>query len=201
MTAPKSKLVGLLFETWKDMDRALADLDPEEAVRPLDGGSSIAWTAAHVANQVDAWINVRFQRRAPQALIGESRFRAGGTGAPGDWGDSLRAAGAEVAAFPALDRRVDLLPLLRELAGRGLLSLLVEGGGVILGSFFDRRLVDKVHAVIAPIIIGAEDAPAAVAGQGAYRMEDALRLRDITVERLGDDLLVTGYPIYDGGKE
>jgi hypothetical protein len=82
---PGSKLVGLLFEAWKDMDRVLADLDPEEAVRPLDGGSSIAWTAAHVANQVDAWINVRFQRRPPHELIGQARFRAGGTGTADDW--------------------------------------------------------------------------------------------------------------------
>jgi diaminohydroxyphosphoribosylaminopyrimidine deaminase/5-amino-6-(5-phosphoribosylamino)uracil reductase len=117
-------------------------------------------------------------------------------GAPEAWRASLRATGAEVVAFPAVDGRVDLLALLRELAGRDVLSLLVEGGGVMLGGFFDRGLVDKVHAVIAPMIIGAEDAPAAVAGQGAYRMADALRLRDITVERLGDDLLVTGYPDY-----
>jgi diaminohydroxyphosphoribosylaminopyrimidine deaminase/5-amino-6-(5-phosphoribosylamino)uracil reductase len=116
--------------------------------------------------------------------------------ASGGWRASLRAAGAEILNFPAVDGRVDLLALLRELAGRDVLSLLVEGGGVMLGGFFDRGLVDKVHAVIAPMIIGAEDAPAAVAGQGAYRMADALRLRDITVERLGDDLLVTGYPDY-----
>jgi len=51
------------------------------------------------------------------------------------------------------------------------------------------------------MIIGAEDAPAAVAGRGAYRMVDALRLRDITVERLGEDLLVTGYPQYPEGRE
>ncbi len=122
-------------------------------------------------------------------------------GAPEAWRASLRAAGAEVVAFPGIEGRVDLLALLRELAGRDILSLLVEGGGVILGGFFDRGLVDKVHAVIAPMIIGAEDAPAAVAGRGAYRMADALRLRDITVDRLGDDLLVTGYPDYRVAKD
>ena len=121
--------------------------------------------------------------------------------ASGGWRASLRAAGAEILTFPAVDGRVDLLALLRELAGRDVLSLLVEGGGVILGGFFDRGLVDKVQVVIAPMIIGAEDAPAAVAGQGAYRMADALRLRDITVERLGDDLLVTGYPDYPQAAE
>jgi diaminohydroxyphosphoribosylaminopyrimidine deaminase/5-amino-6-(5-phosphoribosylamino)uracil reductase len=117
-------------------------------------------------------------------------------GAPEPWRAALRATGAEVMAFPAVEGRVDLLALLQELAGRDVLSVLVEGGGVILGGFFDRGLVDKVQAVIAPMIIGADDAPTAVAGQGAYRMADALSLRDITVERLGDDLLVTGYPNY-----
>jgi diaminohydroxyphosphoribosylaminopyrimidine deaminase/5-amino-6-(5-phosphoribosylamino)uracil reductase len=65
---------------------------------------------------------------------------------------------------------------------------------VILGGFFDAGLVDKVHAVLAPMIIGAADAPAAVAGRGASYMAEALRLRDVTVERLGEDILVTGYP-------
>ena len=68
------------------------------------------------------------------------------------------------------------------------------GGGVIIGAFFDQRLVDKVTLVIAPLIVGAESAPAAVAGIGASRMRDAVRLRDMTVDRLGDDILVTGYP-------
>ena len=78
---------------------------------------------------------------------------------------------------------------------RDVVTALVEGGGVLLGGFFDRALVDKVHAIIAPVIVGAADAPGAVAGRGAYRMADALRLRDITVERLGEDVLVTGYPV------
>ncbi len=117
-------------------------------------------------------------------------------GAPAAWRSSIEARGAEVVAFPRSGDHIDLLALLKELASRDVLSLLVEGGGVILGGFFDRALVDKLHAVIAPLIIGAADAPAAVAGQGAALMSDALRLRDITTEHLGDDLLMTGYPTY-----
>ncbi len=115
---------------------------------------------------------------------------------PAAWRAALQARGAEVAIFPRLGDHVDPFALLKELARRDILSALVEGGGVLLGSLFDQSLVDKVHAVIAPMIIGAADAPAAVAGKGAYRMADALRLRDVTVERLGDDVLVTGYPLY-----
>ena len=116
--------------------------------------------------------------------------------APAPWRATIEAAGAEVVPFSRHGDHVDLLALLKELARRDILSLLVEGGSVILGSFFDRALVDKVHALIAPIIVGAADAPAAVAGRGAYRIADALRLRDITVDRLGEDILVTGYPVY-----
>ena len=73
-----------------------------------------------------------------------------------------------------------------------MLTLLVEGGGVVHGSFFDERLVDKVYAVIAPIIVGG-NAPSAVVGKGAERMADALRLNEVTFELLGQDMLVIGY--------
>jgi diaminohydroxyphosphoribosylaminopyrimidine deaminase / 5-amino-6-(5-phosphoribosylamino)uracil reductase len=73
---------------------------------------------------------------------------------------------------------------------------LLEGGGVLNGSFFDQRLVDKVTLVIAPLIVGASEAPAAVAGRGAQYMREAVRLRETTVERLGEDILVTGYPVW-----
>jgi diaminohydroxyphosphoribosylaminopyrimidine deaminase/5-amino-6-(5-phosphoribosylamino)uracil reductase len=113
------------------------------------------------------------------------------------WRRSIEATGAEVAVYAAgAEGHVELLPLLTDLGKRGVLSLLVEGGGVIIGSFFDQRLVDKVTLVIAPLIVGAADAPAAVAGHGAQYMRDAVRLRDMTVDRLGEDILVTGYPVW-----
>jgi diaminohydroxyphosphoribosylaminopyrimidine deaminase/5-amino-6-(5-phosphoribosylamino)uracil reductase len=43
-------------------------------------------------------------------------------------------------------------------------------------------------------VIGAADAPSAVAGRGAQVMAQATRLLNVTVERLGDDVLLTGYP-------
>jgi riboflavin biosynthesis pyrimidine reductase len=42
------------------------------------------------------------------------------------------------------------------------------------------------------MIIGG-DAPSAVVGRGAERMVDALRLNDVSVTHLGDDLLIQGY--------
>jgi diaminohydroxyphosphoribosylaminopyrimidine deaminase/5-amino-6-(5-phosphoribosylamino)uracil reductase len=117
-----------------------------------------------------------------------------------EWRASVQARGAEVLTLPLAGDHVDVRALLEELGRREIVTLLVEGGGVMLGAFFDAGFVDKVHAVIAPVIVGAADAPAAVAGEGAYRMADALRLRDVTVERLGEDLLVTAYPAREAAK-
>ena len=115
---------------------------------------------------------------------------------PAEWRRTMEAAGAEVVMLPERDGHVDLEALLRVLGERGMLTVLVEGGGVLLGGFFDRRFVDRVEAVIAPIVIGAADAAAAVAGIGVERMAQAPRLRDVTVTRLGDDTLISGVPIW-----
>ncbi|MPZ48952.1 MAG: bifunctional diaminohydroxyphosphoribosylaminopyrimidine deaminase/5-amino-6-(5-phosphoribosylamino)uracil reductase RibD [Dehalococcoidia bacterium] len=115
-----------------------------------------------------------------------------------EWRRQIEASGAQVLVMPpADDGRVPLRRLLEELGRRGVLSLLVEGGGVLHGSFFDQRLVDKVTAVIAPMIVGA--GAMAVDGAGAQRMAGAVHLRDITIGRLGDDILVTGYPVWPAG--
>ncbi len=92
---PKSKLVALLFETWNETDRVFDGLEEENAVRQHHGGSSFAWTLAHVANQVDARVNVGFHGAEPHPLISQDRFRFGGTGEAEDW-DAIRQGVAEI---------------------------------------------------------------------------------------------------------
>jgi len=72
-------------------------------------------------------------------------------------------AGAELRELPAEGGWVDLEGLLRTLGKQEVTSVLVEGGGILLGSLFDLRLVDKVVAFIAPIIIGGREGKTAVA--------------------------------------
>jgi diaminohydroxyphosphoribosylaminopyrimidine deaminase/5-amino-6-(5-phosphoribosylamino)uracil reductase len=59
-----------------------------------------------------------------------------------------------------------LTKLLNYLGKKSVTSILVEGGGILLGSLFDLKLVDKVIAYIAPMIIGGEEAKSPVAGEG-----------------------------------
>jgi diaminohydroxyphosphoribosylaminopyrimidine deaminase/5-amino-6-(5-phosphoribosylamino)uracil reductase len=88
---------------------------------------------------------------------------------------------------------VSLAALLDVLGERGIVTLLAEGGGVLHGSLFDDGLVDKVHAIIAPKIVGGTGYPA-VAGRGAGRMSDAIELRDVELVRLDPDVAFVGYP-------
>ncbi len=114
------------------------------------------------------------------------------------WREMLAARDVEVAVLPAAPdgRHVDLEALLRLLGEHDILSVLVEGGGELLGACFDQRYVDRLYAVIAPVIIGATAAPAAVAGQGAEMMREAPRLRDVTMTQLGEDVLFDGVPVW-----
>lgn len=94
--------------------------------------------------------------------------------------------------------RVDLGRLLEALAERELNSVLVEGGGSVLGAFVDAKLVNKVVLFLAPMIIGGEGAPHAVGGRGVKRLGEALRLERLETERVGPDLMIVGYPRLDG---
>lgn len=104
----------------------------------------------------------------------------------------LRNLGADVVVSPMGGR--DLKGVLEELKNRDIQSVLVEGGSEIAGAFCDAKLVDKVTFIAAPIIIGGREAPNAVGGPGADSLAEAMRLTDISIERLGDDIEITGYP-------
>jgi hypothetical protein len=103
----ESNLPNLLLDAFDDLDRVLHNLSSEDAVRHVDG-SSFAWTVAHLANQVDAWTNVRIQGLDPHPLISQQRFRFGGPGEAEDW-DAIQTGVVEVraAATAYLDRVTD----------------------------------------------------------------------------------------------
>jgi len=101
--------------------------------------------------------------------------------------------GAELLELPLIEGLVDLEKLFRALGEREITSVLVEGGGILLGSLFDCGLVSKVIVFIAPIIIGGKEAKTAVSGKGVDKVADSLKLERVSVEKFGEDLMVSGY--------
>lgn len=120
-------------------------------------------------------------------------------GAPKERQEALRRAGAEVLVVPQKDGRVDLASLLADLGRREVVSLLVEGGGTLIAHLFAEGLVDKVLAYVAPLILGGAAAPTPVEGEGIPSLAQAVRLERVRVERVGDDVLLVGYPKHSQG--
>ena len=65
------------------------------------------------------------------------------------------------------------------------MSVLVEGGGTLLGSLFDERLVDKVYAFVAPMIFGGRGRRP-VGGLASPSPIDAVRLERVRQEAIGE---------------
>ena len=108
------------------------------------------------------------------------------------WKAAIAATGARVIECERDGDGLNLDQLLTALAARGVLSVWAEGGGTLLGSLLAGGHVDEVWAFLAPAIIGG-DGVAATGALGVTRVADAVRLRDASVERLGEDVLVRGY--------
>lgn len=112
---------------------------------------------------------------------------------PGDLRESLEQKCVDVLKVAPSEKGVDLEALLKLLGDREITTVLVEGGGALLGSFFDCRLVEKVVAFIAPVIIGGKDSIGAVGGVGPSAVAEALKLSAVEVDTLNPDIVVTGY--------
>ena len=90
-----------------------------------------------------------------------------------------------------LQLKVDLRWLLKKLGAENVTSILVEGGGETNASFLLGGLAQRVAFFYAPKILGGRDARKAVAGEGIMRLADAIQLRDVEWQKVGEDLAMT----------
>lgn len=107
---------------------------------------------------------------------------------------TLQACGVEIIRETGRGGR-DLTAILDYLGSRSIQSIIIEGGAIIAGAFFDAGLIDKITFFIAPIIIGGNDAPPTIAGTGATRIADAMKLTDVEWMQHEGDMEITGYPL------
>ncbi|VAX41685.1 Diaminohydroxyphosphoribosylaminopyrimidine deaminase / 5-amino-6-(5-phosphoribosylamino)uracil reductase [hydrothermal vent metagenome] len=117
------------------------------------------------------------------------------TSAPQQNIERLQQHGVEVLTLPAMEgsRFPSLRELLKELGRKQMTHLLVEGGGMVLGSFFDLQLVDETHLFIAPKIIGGEHSLSPVGGVGNKTVPQISLLEQKEVQFLGEDIYIRGF--------
>jgi diaminohydroxyphosphoribosylaminopyrimidine deaminase/5-amino-6-(5-phosphoribosylamino)uracil reductase len=85
-----------------------------------------------------------------------------------------------------------LTSVLKDLGKRSVTSVLIEGGGQLLGQALDARLIDKVQVYLGPILAGGP--VIAFPGRGAERAATAICLDRLSYRRIGKTVCVTAYP-------
>lgn len=120
-----------------------------------------------------------------------------GPDAPGDAEEALVARGVEVMRTSlSAEGRIDVVAAMLSLAQRNVVTLMVEGGAELAGSFLATRVADELHAFIAPILLGPRGRPGAVDWAGPDVPAKAPRLSKPAWEVCGDDAHVFGRVVY-----
>jgi len=120
-----------------------------------------------------------------------------GIDAPADLEEQLTTHAVEVMRVPVTaEGRVDATEAMLALAQRGIVWLVVEGGAELAGSVIASRLVDELHAFIAPILLGPRGRPGAVDWAGPDVPGKAPRIAEPTWEVCGIDAHVFGRLVY-----
>ncbi len=89
--------------------------------------------------------------------------------------------------------RPDMWKLVRRLGQMQITSLLIEGGAMINWAALAAGIVDKVFLYYAPKILAGTGAVPFASGEGFLRMDEAARVRSLTIHRFGEDFAVEGY--------
>jgi diaminohydroxyphosphoribosylaminopyrimidine deaminase/5-amino-6-(5-phosphoribosylamino)uracil reductase len=103
--------------------------------------------------------------------------------------------GVEVWELPGVESLVDIQALLQELGSREVVGLLLEGGSLLNTSFLKARAIDKFIFFVAPMVIGGSNAPGPFGGAGEASLAGAPHLSVLECQKVGADLMITGYPI------
>jgi riboflavin biosynthesis pyrimidine reductase len=95
--------------------------------------------------------------------------------------------GVEVITLARTNGRIDCNDIVRALFNRGFKRILIEGGSSTISAFIDAGAIDRLHVLVAPLILGSgkpglELSPIA-------RLADALRPKTRSYQLAGGDVL------------
>jgi diaminohydroxyphosphoribosylaminopyrimidine deaminase/5-amino-6-(5-phosphoribosylamino)uracil reductase len=113
--------------------------------------------------------------------------------APEEKINRLKRLGVQVLNCPLMDDRIDLNWLMGALAAMDIDSVMIEGGSTLAFSALKSGIVDKIINFIAPKLLGGKAAPSPLGGEGIASMNEAVRVRNWKMQKLGEDFVVEGY--------
>jgi 5-amino-6-(5-phosphoribosylamino)uracil reductase len=126
-----------------------------------------------------------FSKDAPTIIATTQR-------APKEKIEKLKELGAEV--IVAGEELVDFEVLLSELYQRGIKKLMVEGGSSINWEFVKNRYVDEIRIIHLPVIVGGENVPTFVGGEGFKSLSKVLKLKIQKFFQI-DDFLISEWKV------
>jgi len=164
-----------------------------------------------LADDPDLTVRVGASRRSPHRIIVDERlaiplnarvllpvarsttYLATTVRAPEAKQRRLEALGAVILRAKSRNGLVDLDDLMRQLGARQITSVLIEGGAEINASALRAGIVEHVMVMLSPKFLGGRNAVGAIGGVSPRRLGDAVTVRDISIRRVGPDILVEGY--------
>ncbi|WP_028841875.1 2,5-diamino-6-(ribosylamino)-4(3H)-pyrimidinone 5'-phosphate reductase [Thermodesulfobacterium hveragerdense] len=157
--------------------------DPSLTVRYVEGKNPIRIIPCSTAN-VPYNANI-FSKDAPTIIATTKR-------APKEKIKKLEELGAEVIVVG--EELVDFGVLLPELYQRGIKILMVEGGSSINWEFVKNRYVDEIRIIHLPVIVGGENVPTFVGGEGFKSLTKVLKLKIQKFFQI-DDFLISEWKV------
>jgi len=112
-----------------------------------------------------------------------------------DWDTSLKclAQDGKTAEVVKPDSKKSWNEFLNDLGRRNITSLLIEGGGELAASALSSEAVDIIKFFIAPKILLGRDSRPVIGGASPDTLENALNLENVSTEKFGNDILVSGF--------
>jgi diaminohydroxyphosphoribosylaminopyrimidine deaminase/5-amino-6-(5-phosphoribosylamino)uracil reductase len=105
--------------------------------------------------------------------------------------DALEFAGADVIVATGENEPARVRNALSQLGGRGITSILLEGGPHLAGAFLDAGDIDEIRLFVAPVVLGGSHARDPLEGEGVERIAEATRALTLDCERVADDVLIS----------
>lgn len=101
----------------------------------------------------------------------------------------------ELIVVPELTGHLDLKVAMTELASRGVVELLCEGGASLAGALLARELLDRCILFVAPSVAGGSAGAPLFGGESVSSIAEVIKMDFQSVVRVGDDLMIVIDPL------